>query len=875
MANVTYTVKKGDTLTAIAKKYETTVKKIASLNHIKDVNRIYVGQKLIISGTAAAKTSTSSSSVSKAVIEQFGLQSDTETTMFATWAWSKSNTLNYETRWYYDTGNGVWFNGDSGTTEYKQSVYSAPSNAKRVKFKVKPISKTHTVRKKTTAYWTADWSTEKIFSFSEKPPSTPSTPSIKIEEFTLTATLENLNVNATNVQFQVVRDDTSVFKTINSEIKTNSATASCTVTAGSDYKVRARSYKGNEYSDWSEYSSNAGTTPSTPGNIDTIMATSKTSIYLSWPSVKNAKTYEIEYATEKRYLEGSNNTTTVGSIENNHYEITGMETGHSYFFRVRAVNEQGKSSWSEIASIIIGKDPAAPTTWSSTTTCIVGETLNLYWVHNSEDGSSQTFAELELTINGSTKVYTIQNTTDEDEKDKTSVYSISTSSYTEGVKILWRVRTAGITKVYGDWSVQRTVDIYAPPTVEIKVTDKSGSLVDTLNQFPFYVYALAGPNTQAPTSYSLTITSNDKYETTDEIGNVKIVNKGDAVYSKFFDIKTALTVEMSAGNIDLQNNVNYTVTVVVSMNSGLTAEDSHTFGVSWTDEEYGPNAEIGVDPKTLTAHIRPYCTHYPTVYKVVSVNSAGKYVDTGEVLTTNPNGTPIDDTMTPDEDQVYLSGSTYYYIGEGSPVLVNGITLSVYRREFDGTFTEIATGLKNTNQTYVTDPHPSLDYARYRIVAITDSTGAVSYYDVPGYPVEETAVVIQWDEEWSNFDVVEEDEAEQPAYSGSMLKLPYNIDVSDSHSPDVSLVEYIGRSHPVSYYGTQKGETASWNVEIEKSDIDTLYTLRRLAIYQGDVYVREPSGSGYWAHIKVSISQKHTELTIPVSLDITRVEGGM
>ena len=417
--------------------------------------------------------------------------------------------------------------------------------------------------------------------------------------------------------------------------------------------------------------------------------------------------------------------------------------------------------------------------------------------------------------------------------------------------------------------------MYAPPTVEIKVTDKSGSLVDTLNQFPFYVYALAGPNTQAPTSYSLTITSNDKYATTDEIGNVKIVNKGDAVYSEFFDIKTALTVEMSAGNIDLQNNVNYTVTVVVSMNSGLTAEDSHTFGVSWTDEEYGPNAEIGVDPKTLTAHIRPYCTHYPTVYKVVALNSAGKYVDTGEVLTTNPNGTPIDNTMTPDEDQVYLSGSTYYYIGEGSPVLVNGITLSVYRREFDGTFTEIATGLKNTNQTYVTDPHPSLDYARYRIVAITDSTGAVSYYDVPGYPVEETAVVIQWDEEWSNFDVVEEDEAEQPAYSGSMLKLPYNIDVSDSHSPDVSLVEYIGRSHPVSYYGTQKGETASWNVEIEKSDIDTLYTLRRLAIYQGDVYVREPSGSGYWAHVKVSISQKHTELTIPVSLDITRVEGGM
>lgn len=51
--------------------------------------------------------------------------------------------------------------------------------------------------------------------------------------------------------------------------------------------------------------------------------------------------------------------------------------------------------------------------------------------------------------------------------------------------------------------------------------------------------------------------------------------------------------------------------------------------------------------------------------------------------------------------------------------------------------------------------------------------------------------------------------------------------------------------------------------------------LRRLAIYTGDVYVREPSGSGYWASISVSISQTHCEVSIPVSLDITRVEGGI
>lgn len=43
----------------------------------------------------------------------------------------------------------------------------------------------------------------------------------------------------------------------------------------------------------------------------------------------------------------------------------------------------------------------------------------------------------------------------------------------------------------------------------------------------------------------------------------------------------------------------------------------------------------------------------------------------------------------------------------------------------------------------------------------------------------------------------------------------------------------------------------------------------------GDVYVREPSGTGYWANITVSLSKKHLDTTIPVSFSVKRVEGGM
>ena len=60
---ITYTVKSGDTLSAIAKKYGTTVSTLCSINNIKNANLIYVGQKLQIpSGSSPAPAPTPSPS---------------------------------------------------------------------------------------------------------------------------------------------------------------------------------------------------------------------------------------------------------------------------------------------------------------------------------------------------------------------------------------------------------------------------------------------------------------------------------------------------------------------------------------------------------------------------------------------------------------------------------------------------------------------------------------------------------------------------------------------------------------------------------------------------------------------------------------------
>lgn len=909
------TVEKGDTLWGIATNSttssliagSTTQEKINNLvkyNNITNANLIVIGQVIKLSGVSSSDKKNSNSNSNQVKIKAFGIQSNTERTMYVTWNWSKeSETEHYQYIWYYGTGDGIWFIGTDSTTKDKQCTYSPPSNAIKVKFKVKPIAKKHTVNKKEVAYWTASWSTEKQHRFKDilEKPNTPSCEvSGKPGKLKLTAKLENVNETITNIEFEVYKNNTSKIsgKESISKVKNRYASFSWSIEAGNEYKVRCRAVKGTDTSDWTDYVNVDDVPPSAPKEIIRLKPWSSTTIYISWYKVANATDYVIQYTTDKRYFDSN----TSGNVkESSGYgnsgntaqaQITGLETGKEYFFRVKAVKGSVSSTWTEIRSLIIGTPPSAPTTWSTIESAMVNDYIFLYWTHNTEDGSRQTKAKLMLYIDKGNGVIVEDtrdiydkpnNYNDEDAEDEPLYsYRLPTGSYEEGCKIEWKIRTAGITGEWSDWSIKRSINIYAKPTVDITVIDSLHEFtIESLFRFPFRIECTTAPYTQTPVGYYLSITSNQAYKTVDRVGNIKMVNVDEILYSRNFDISTPLSVDISAGDVDLENNMSYTINCTVAMDSGLTAETSYKFNVEWYEGQYDPNAEIIINNSDVSATIRPYLTRKRWNFIKVNYDSSSqKYIVTTELL--DPlDGISVDGIFTETGNIVYsgetASGNQVYFCMDESEEeeIIEGVMLSVYRREFDGSFTEILSDVPNTQSTYFHDPHPALDYARYRIVATDETTGAVSYYDVPAIPVGEKSVIIQWNEYWSSFNTLNEDEMEEEPASTSMLKLPYNIDVSDSYGVDVSLVKYIGRKRPVTYYGTQLGETSSWNVVIEKNDEETLYSLRRLALWTGDVYVREPSGTGYWANIKVSFSQNHCDVTIPVTLNITRVEGGI
>ena len=904
----TYTVVRGDTLSEIAQRFGTTVSYLAKLNNIRNVNLIYVGQVLKISETvtvtpskpnpkpAPAQSSSAPKKTSKpatrVTITAFGLQANTDRTFFGTWSWSRGDTQTFEVRWFYGTGDKAKFTGNKSTVDWidnsqPQSIYTAPENATYVSFQVKPIAKTHKVNGNDVYYWTAEWSTEQFFYMNNLPPEKPSIPTVTMEDYTLKVEVNNVKNDTDEIEFQIVQNNSKVYKTGKAKVVTSTAKYSCSVSPGFEYKVRCRAIRtissnNKRYSDWTEYSNAVNTKPNKPNKITEIRAISETAIALSWEETTTAETYEIEYAIRQDYLGESNASTTIGNIETPRYTITGLSSGEKYFVRVRAINGQGKSDWTEAVSIVLGAVPSAPTTWSAASTVIVGESIRLYWMHNSKDGSKESKAELKYIVNNETeKIIEIvkSSTTDDD----VSYYDLSTSSYTEGAIIRWSIRTAGITGEYGPSSATRSINVYAPPSLSVVISDgQSGSSsVSDVTKYPFYIIMNAGPYSQKPIGYHVSIIAKNSYETMDEHGNVKMVISGQEIFYKYLDINDRnVSLKMTPGDINLENNQEYDLVCSVTMDSGLTDESTLSFIVALEDATYYPTAEILFDEKTLCAHIRPYCTERHYQFYRVDYSSSSGYVRTSTLL--NPlEGTSVDGALTNYDDLVFRGtdssgNSTYFAVVESdTEYLVENVVLSVYRKEYDGRFVEIAKDIRNTDSIYVTDPHPSLDLAKYRIVATDIDNGSISYTDIPGYPVGIKSIIIQWDETWSSLEVVGDDPLEEVTWAGSMLKLPYNIDVSDSNTKDVSLIEYIGRSHPVSYYGTQLGVTATWNTEIPKSDKNTIYGLRSLAIYAGDVYVREPSGSGYWANISVSFNQKHKELVVPITLEIKRVEGGM
>lgn len=406
--------------------------------------------------------------------------------------------------------------------------------------------------------------------------------------------------------------------------------------------------------------------------------------------------------------------------------------------------------------------------------------------------------------------------------------------FNDGDVIRWRARTRsnlkkadGINYWWSDWSDYQEFRSYIPPELFIGVTD--------LYSYPLKVVFDTTPTSQQVLSLSVDVFANQTYETTNFFGDRVIISKGEKVYSKIFtDIPNNYELELNANDILLENGINYRIKGTVATNIGLTNQDEKTFDVVLDSKEMVIESSLEIDQGTASISLVP------------TVNIPTDVLD-----------------------------SEGYMIYELAP----NVIFSVYRLNYNGTFTTIAENISNTGNTLITDPHVPLSNSMYRIVATDIDTGSKVYEDFYSEEiVDMPGILLQWDEPYrSNISIFNSDynrfmvDDDRLFSFGSALHLPYNIKNSEDNNKDVEFVDYIGREESTAYYGTKIGQRITLSTDVDKEDKETIYKLRRLRDYRGDVYFRERSGIGYWGSVTVSMNIDYDSLVVPVSLTITKV----
>lgn len=195
--------------------------------------------------------------------------------------------------------------------------------------------------------------------------------------------------NATNAaNFEIERRaGTGAFSLLITVPVTSSTYTNSGLTPGTTYTYRVRATNtfglpavtGN--SDWSNEATATppAAAPNAPSNLAAV-ATSPTSIRLSWA---DNSTNETGFQVERKIGTGAFEAPILLPANTTGYDDTGLTSGTTYTYQVRALNQAGNSPWSaESSAIPPANVPAAPTPLTAIT---AGRSITLSWADNAAD----------------------------------------------------------------------------------------------------------------------------------------------------------------------------------------------------------------------------------------------------------------------------------------------------------------------------------------------------------------------------------------------------------------------------------------------------------------------------------------------------------
>jgi len=423
--------------------------------------------------------------------------------------WNNCNGVNV--RWdYFDSSTSSWIYGNTSTEAKETTVYyDVPQNVTQARVELVPQPTTVNGAPAfgggniTHIFNVGDWTI----------PGKGDAPEISIsKDIELKLVLDNIAQTPTPVEgvmFEVYKKEHnesqgSLYQKVNAAVYNGHAEATVTVTYGAEFTAKSVYYNHRNNFDSDGFPTNGtASDPTQPIKsaplpvegfgitYQIISAGAMLNLTMTWTENVDANEYEIQYTNydyDWALVEKVQSITT-----DQHSYILQLQNGGHYRFRIRAKNDAGNSSWYETDKSF-GLAPLAPTTWSDVTRKLNDGSFMLYWKHNSRDSTREIKAELVIRPENEPEKTITVSRQNQDEKDwyKNNVYELDTRFYLTSTTVFWKVRTCGESGEYGEWSIEKEIQIYAQPGIQSWLQNDTTYInyplgVNTATQYPFTI----------------------------------------------------------------------------------------------------------------------------------------------------------------------------------------------------------------------------------------------------------------------------------------------------------------------------------------------------------------------------------------------------
>ncbi len=462
--------------------------------------------------------------------------------------------------------------------------------------------------------------------------------------------------NSVTVTWSGVSGATSYDVSVNGDIR-NTTSTSYTYTglsAGTAYSYAVRAKNNNDSSSYST-SQSITTIPSVPTGV--IATASSNSVTVSWSAVSGASSYDVSVNGDVRSTNGTS------------YTYTGLTSGTTYSYAVKAKNSSGFSAYSPAQSLVTPDQTlSVPTDVTATATA---DTITIFW--NGVVGATN----YDISVNG-------------DVRNTTNAYYTYTG-LTSGISYTFMVRAKN-SNGSSAYSASRSITTAVlTPTVPTVVTATA-----TSNSVTVSWVAVSGV-----TSYDVSVNGDVRNTTSTSYTYTGL--DSDKVYS--YAVR-ANNDNGSSGYSSPQSIV--TTTLIPSVPAGISATaTSDSITVSWVAVSEATNYDVSVngDVKNTTSTFYTYTglasgATYNYAVRANNQNGSSTYSSSKSIITTTVLSPSIEmklakglqmlsPSLDPTKNWLAASGGNYTYVDciKNRPLLVKGpsdISAGLLRHIFEG-----------------------------------------------------------------------------------------------------------------------------------------------------------------------------------------------